>query len=228
MTPRSWSILAIRLIEPSTGRSTLWRFAWTAPSGFDPLEIVPGYANLMISYDPVVMDFDFIATAVRRASADLVAEFEAGRTFVLPVAYGDVFGPDLPAVAEMHSLAPSDVVALHADRDYPIFCMGFAPGFPFLGELPEELHTPRLDTPRASVPAGSVAIGGGQTGVYPAAMPGGWRLIGRTPMHLFDATADPPVPYGPGDQIRFEPVDRREYERLLALQLMPQPTDTHL
>jgi KipI family sensor histidine kinase inhibitor len=189
------------------------------------LELVPGYSNLLIGYDPATLDFEDLATAVREAGLDLEADFLAGRRFVLPVAYGDELGPDLDTVAALHGLTPAGVVALHAGRDYPIFCMGFAPGFPFLGELPENLHTPLLETPRPSVPAGSVAIGGRQTGVYPASMPGGWRLIGRTPMRLFDAAADPPVPYGPGDFIRFEPVERMEYDRLLALNLMPKASD---
>ena len=111
--------------------------------------------------------------------------------------------------------------ARHSDRDYPIYCLGFSPGFPFLGNLDPSLSVPRLETPRPRVPAGSVAIGGSQTGVYPTETPGGWRLIGKTPLRLFDVTRTPPVPYEPGNIIRFEPISLEEYSEWVAEQCLP-------
>lgn len=187
------------------------------------IEIIAAYASVLISYDPLTLGFDDICAVTDRVVGDARPSVLSRRRFVLPVKYGEVFGPDLEDVARAHNLDPSEVVSLHASKDYQIFCIGFSPGFPYLGGLPKALHTPRLDTPRTVVPAGSVAIGGGQTGVYPISMPGGWRIIGRTPLRLFDPLAVPPVPFEPGDSIRFETIDRQEFERLVANPEMPQP-----
>jgi KipI family sensor histidine kinase inhibitor len=187
------------------------------------IDIVATYASLMVSYDPMALDFEDVASAARIACHSLPIGGGDVRLFRVPVVYGGAFGPDLGMVAESHGISQDAVIQLHANRDYLVFCMGFAPGFPFLGGLPGTLHTPRMESPRRSVPAGSVAIGGAQTGVYPSAMPGGWRLIGRTPLRLFDVTAEPPVPYGPGDVIRFEPIDGAEFERLRGRSEMPEP-----
>lgn len=186
-----------------------------------PVEVVPGYASILVSYDPRRLCFDVVADAARAGSAGDDRTTAQTRRFILPVAYGGEFGPDLEELASRSGLKPDEVVARHANRDYPVFCVGFAPGFPFLGGLDPALHTPRLDTPRPSVPAGSVAIGGEQTGVYPASMPGGWRLIGRTPSLLFDSGVMPPVPYGPGNVIRFQPMDPGDFEHIRSLRIMP-------
>lgn len=186
------------------------------------VHVVSAYASLMVSYDPAALTFESVAAAVRRAGADSRSPADPVRRFVVPVVYGGEFGPDLEIVARCHSLQTADVVSLHAGRDYPIFCVGFAPGFPFLGGLDPSLHTPRLDTPRPRVPAGSVAIGGRQTGIYPAPMPGGWRLIGRTPFRVFDVERDPPAAYRAGDMIRFHPITPLEYARIEPLGVMPE------
>jgi inhibitor of KinA len=177
------------------------------------LEVVPAYASLMIRYDPRLTDFDGV---VDRLSEEAGIDAVPSRRFVLPVAYGGEFGPDLDDVARLRGLTADEVIQRHTEAEYLIYGLGFAPGFPFLGGLDPELHTPRLETPRSRVPAGSVAIGGEQTGVYPTAMPGGWRIIGRCPLTMFDPHADPPVAYGPGDRIRFQAIDLREYERMAA------------
>ena len=181
---------------------------------FARVEVIPAYTSILVRYDPAVLDYDTVADIVKMSGSADRLEAEAVRRFVLPVAYGGEFGPDLEDVARHHDLTPDEVIRRHANRDYPIFCLGFSPGFPFLGELDESLHTPRLETPRPRVPRGSVAIGGGQTGVYPTPTPGGWRLIGRTPLVLFAIDRTPPVPYRPGDVLRFEPIDGVEYARL--------------
>lgn len=186
-----------------------------------PIEVIPGYTNLLISYDPARMSFAVVAAALNGMDLTRVPAVPAARRFTLPVAYGGEYGPDLDAVAQHHGITPDEVVRLHAGHDYPIFCLGFSPGFPLLGGLDEALHTPRLETPRLRVPAGSVAIGGSQTGVYPTSTPGGWRLIGRTPLVLFDLASDPPVPYAAQDVVVFEPVSVAVYQDLLARRLMP-------
>jgi KipI family sensor histidine kinase inhibitor len=125
--------------------------------------------------------------------------------------YGGEFGPDLPFVAEHNGLSINEVIRFHSGTIYPVYMLGFSPGFVYLGGLPEEIATPRLPTPRTLVPTGSVAMAGRQTGVYPIATPGGWRLIGRTPLKLFDPQRDPPTLLRVGDQVRFVPMSEEEY-----------------
>jgi KipI family sensor histidine kinase inhibitor len=129
------------------------------------------------------------------------------RVVEMPVCYGGEFGPDLASVAEHANLTPNQVVELHASASYLVYFLGFSPGFPYLGGLPEKLTTPRLPAPRKRVAAGSVAIGGSQAGIYPIDSPGGWRIIGRTSLRLFDAEARPPALLRAGDNIRFVPRD---------------------
>ena len=125
------------------------------------------------------------------------------RVVDLPVCYGGEFGPDLDAVAEHAALPPTGVVGLHSGADYRVHAIGFAPGFAYLGGLPEAIVTPRRPEPRTAVPAGSVGIGGSQTGIYPIVSPGGWQLIGRTALHLFDARRTPAALLAIGDVVRF-------------------------
>jgi KipI family sensor histidine kinase inhibitor len=181
---------------------------------YSPVQVTPAYASLLVSYDPGIVDFSTVVEAIHRAAEVESSTALAASLFTLPVCYGGDFGPDLADVARSHGIASDEVIARHVGRDYPIFCLGFSPGFAFLGELDPVLATPRLETPRPRVPRGSVAIGGSQTGVYPTATPGGWRLIGRTPLPLFDVTRTPPIAYQPGDVIRFRPIDIDEFERL--------------
>jgi len=136
-----------------------------------------------------------------------------GKRVTLPVLYQ---GPDLGFVAEHHRLSVEEVIALHSTPEYLVYMIGFAPGFPYLGGLPEQLATPRLEKPRLSVPRGSVGIGGSQTGVYSVESPGGWRLIGRTPVSLYDPKGQPPALLEAGDRLRFRPVSAAEYAELEA------------
>lgn len=140
------------------------------------------------------------------------------RLVEIPVLYGGEHGPDLTFVADQAGMTPEEVVRIHAEREYPVYMIGFAPGFPYLGGIDERIAAPRLDTPRLSVPAGAVGIAGGQTGVYPVSTPGGWRLIGRTPLALFRPERTPPSLLRAGDRVRFRPVTAAEYERLSLLE----------
>ena len=167
------------------------------------VDIVPAYTTVLVTFDPVDAEPAALTTAIRRLAAD-AAEAEAvlGRAVTIPVAYGGVFGPDLDDVAATLGLPPREVIARHAAAEYLVACMGFAPGFPYLMGMPAELATPRLPDPRTRVPAGSVA-GGHQTGIYSMETAGGWRIIGRTPVRLFDLGQAKPFLLQPGDRVRF-------------------------
>lgn len=179
------------------------------------VETVPAFATLLIFYDPLVTEYDAVAAAVQKLAqapgSDTAAE--EGRLVEIPVCYGGTFGPDLPFVAEHAGLTEKEVIELHAGREYRIYMLGFLPGFPYLGGLDERLFTPRLASPRTAIPAGSVGIGGEQTGVYPIASPGGWQLIGRTPLKLFDPSVGR-LPYAAGDRIRFCPITQGEFDAI--------------
>jgi inhibitor of KinA len=177
------------------------------------LESVRGVTNVHPAYASILIDFDPLAirhSGVERAVAELFAQAASAplpepRTVEIPVVYGGEYGPDLETVAAMTGHTPDEVVAIHSSADYLVYFLGFSPGFPYLGGLPESIAAPRLDTPRRRVPAGSVAIGGRQTGVYPMASPGGWRIVGRTSLRLFDPGADPPALLRMGDHVKFVP-----------------------
>ncbi|QDU87186.1 KipI antagonist [Pirellulimonas nuda] len=138
------------------------------------------------------------------------------RQVSIPVCYAEEFAPDLAAVAQHAGVSPHEVIARHTQATYPVRAIGFSPGFPYLAGLCPSLHTPRRTTPRTRVPAGSVAIGGAQTGVYPQDSPGGWNLIGRTPLRLFSPAAEPPSLLAVGDVVRFEPIDRARFDELAS------------
>ena len=169
---------------------------------------VPAYASVLVPFDAVAFSVEEAASIVEsllpRATA--TADAAIGRLVEIPVRYGGSDGPDLDDVAAIHGLAAADVVELHAGVEYTAFFLGFAPGFAYLGPVPASIATPRLDVPRPRVPAGSVAIGGTQTAVYPTGTPGGWRLIGRTDVALWDVTREEPALIRPGDRVRFVPV----------------------
>jgi KipI family sensor histidine kinase inhibitor len=177
--------------------------------------VVPAYGTLGLQYDPDVITWAALLDLLHGCE-QLLAEavVPEARIVEIPVCYGDEFGPDLEAVAAHAGLAPEEVVRLHSGADYRIYAIGFAPGFCYLGGLDQRIHAPRLTTPRLHVPSGSVGIAGGQTGVYPLASPGGWQLIGRTPLRLFAPYRQPPIPYQPGDTIRFRPIAVEHFAHL--------------
>jgi len=185
------------------------------------LETVPTYRSLLVLFDPLVLTRERLASEVER----LLAATEAGEasgagrdTVELPVLYGGEFGPDLDFVARHNGLSAEEVVAIHSSAAYLVYMLGFTPGFPYLGGMSSRLATPRLSSPRGKVPSGSVGIAGSQAGVYPLESPGGWRLIGRTPLRLFDLDAERPFLLAPGDVVRFRPVDEEEYWAYLQVE----------
>ncbi len=178
-------------------------------------EAVPTYRSVLLHYDPLQLSWTEVLD-LARAALQRCGEGPppAARLVEIPTVYGGEFGPDIAAVAALHGLSVEEVIQLHSGADYTVYMIGFTPGFPYLGGLPEELATPRLATPRLVVPAGSVGIAGNQTGVYPLATPGGWQLIGRTPAVLFDPARVPPALLQPGDRVRFVPISADEFAAL--------------
>ena len=181
------------------------------------IEVVPTYRSLLLFYDPSRTEPQRLIRQLEALETKLAdIRIPTPRIIEIPVCYGGNFGPDIEYVADVHDLSVAEVIQLHAEPEYPIYMIGFTPGFPFLGGLPDRLHTPRLETPRTNVPAGSVGIANNQTGIYPVASPGGWQLIGRTPLRLFAPQRSDPFLYQTGDHLKFKPISRAEFERLTA------------
>lgn len=177
------------------------------------LDTIPSYRSLLVCYDPLRLSSRALRTVILGLARDAgQSPAPAGRVLRIPTCYGGRFGPDLSFVAEHNGLSPADVIDIHSGGEYLVYMMGFSPGFTYLGGMSARIATPRLKTPRTSIPAGSVGIAQQQTGIYPVESPGGWQLIGRTPVILFDPTRTPPTAVEPGDVIRFVPIDEAEYE----------------
>lgn len=175
-------------------------------------DILPTYRSVLINYDPLVYTFDELKKLIEGIEFEESDELaDTLRLIEIPTVYGDEFGPDLANVANHAGLSSDEVVRIHAGTDYLVYMMGFAPGFTYLGGLDERIATPRLETPRLKIPAGSVGIAGSQTGMYPSVSPGGWQLIGRTPINLYDDRRDPPVFIQAGDYIRYVPIEKDEF-----------------
>ena len=181
------------------------------------VDLVPTYRSLLVNYDPLRTT----RPALEREIATLAANLEEQpqqppRVLEVPTVYGGEFGPDLACVADYAGLPADEVVRIHSEPDYLIYMMGFTAGFPYLGGMSPTIAAPRLKTPRTRIPAGSVGIAQQQTGIYPAESPGGWQIIGRTPLRLFDPLRDPPVAVQAGEFIRFVPITEttfRDIER---------------
>jgi len=170
------------------------------PSGL--ISTVPAYASLLCHYDPGVTDAARLEASILQLEGHVDAAMALGSVVEVPTRYD---GPDLASVALATNLTPAAVIEMHAGREYLVYCVGFAPGFTYCGALPDQLSVPRLASPRLRVSAGSIGIAGRQTGIYAVESPGGWNLIGRTALRLFDPAADPPARFKPGDRLRFIP-----------------------
>ena len=181
------------------------------------LNLHPAYCSLLIKFDSRRAAHEDIEREVRARLARLGAEPAApARQVEIPVCYGGDFGPDLGSLAELRCLPIEEVVRLHSQTTYTVYFLGFVPGFAYLGTVADEIAAPRLASPRRRVEAGSVGIAGHQTGIYPSPVPGGWRLIGRTPLSMFRAERAPMSLLAPGDEVRFRPICRDEYARIEA------------
>lgn len=182
------------------------------------ITVVPTYCAVMIVYDPLTTVFDRLLPQLEELMEENTQSDQSfcSRVVEIPVCYGGSHGPDLNQVARHCGFAPEEIIARHSAVTYPIYMIGFSPGFPFLGGLDPCLHTPRLATPRTRVPAGSVGIANAQTGIYPIESPGGWQIIGRTPLRLFQPDHRVPFRYQVGDQLRFIPIEQEEYHQIQA------------
>ncbi|WP_430494788.1 5-oxoprolinase subunit PxpB [Rossellomorea marisflavi] len=186
-------------------------------------DIVPAFTTVTLHYDPMKLEhpdrlpYETVMNRIHTILSSIPpgAE-EEPRTIEIPVCYGGDFGPDLESVAEWNDTTPEKVIELHSGSPYLVHMIGFSPGFPYLGGMPEEIATPRRKEPRLRVPRGSVGIAGSQTGIYPLESPGGWQLIGRTPVALFDTQACPPGILQAGDRLRFKPITPQEYKEMEA------------
>ena len=186
------------------------------------IELAPAYTTVSVFFDPVDVAkesgtasdiFDWLAARVGAATVPKRrgSRRSTPRTVEIPVCYDPEFAPDLDEVAHHSQISTEQVVELHSAADYRVACIGFVPGFPFMAGLPKKIAMPRRSNPRTEIPPGAVGIGGAQTGIYPLRSPGGWNLIGRTPLKLFDPTEDPPVLLRAGDRVRFRAITREEF-----------------
>lgn len=197
--------LVCELPAPATlaQQQQIWALAREARQWPAVQEVLPGMINLTLLFDPLQVDAAELEIQVLAAWPQLDAAAIEGRTIEIPVAYGGEHGPDLGDVAAHTGLTPAEVVRRHSAGEYVVYLLGFLPGFAFMGGLAPELATPRRTEPRVAVPARSVGIGGAQTGIYPVVSPGGWQLIGRTSLALFDPSAEEPTLLRAGDRVRF-------------------------
>ncbi|MFQ3621572.1 MAG: 5-oxoprolinase subunit PxpB [Spirochaetales bacterium] len=190
-------------------------------------ELVPTYRSLAVYFDPLKVSRlslkervsqvleNIVSTVKSPASSEgRFAPYTIPRIVEIPVLYGGEEGPDLSFVAKYAGLSEQEVIEIHTSRIYRVYMLGFLPGFPYLGGLDERIAVPRLETPRTRIASGSVGIAGSQTGFYPMESPGGWRIMGRTPLKVFDPYATPPSLINPGDQVKFRSISRKEYEEL--------------
>jgi inhibitor of KinA len=178
------------------------------------VEVVPTFRSLMVHYDPLRASAAALIRAIETLLSAKTALDRKRRLWRVPVCYEGDFAPDLASVARQTRLAPDEVVALHAGTRYHVYMVGFVPGYPYMGDLAEALALPRRADPRVRVPPGSVAIATTMTAIYPLESPGGWHLIGTTPIQIFDALASPPALFAPGDAVEFEPIDRDAFAKI--------------
>lgn len=176
--------------------------------------IHPAYNSILVSFNPILKSPDTIFNDLNSLlSSPIDFTHVQYRTIEIPVCYGDEYAPDLADVALYNNLTADEVIYHHTKQNYIVYFLGFSPGFPYLGVMPKEIATPRLQTPRLKLPEGSVAIGGDQTGIYPVASPGGWRIIGRTPLKLFSPEKYPPALLQMGDRIKFVEITKEQFTK---------------
>lgn len=179
------------------------------------VELVPTYCALTVHYDPGILCYDILQEHLQQLLSHLnEAQLPPATVLEIPVLYGGECGPDLAAVSQHCGLSQAEVIQCHSDPEYLIYMLGFTPGFPYLGGMDHRLATPRLEVPRVRIPGGSVGIAGTQTGIYPIDSPGGWQLIGRTPVRLYDPARATPILARAGDYLKFFPISQQEFDQI--------------
>ena len=182
------------------------------------VDVIPAFCSLLINYDPRVLSYEELKERMENLlKMETKTETTRKRIFEIPVCYGGEYGSDIDNIAEHAGLSVNEVIKIHSSKDYLIYMLGFLPGFTYLGGLDERIHTPRLASPRLTIRAGSVGIGGSQTGIYPLDSPGGWQLMGLTPVRTYDPERQTPILVEAGDYIRFIPIDEEEFLRIQKL-----------
>ena len=182
------------------------------------VDVIPAFCSLLINYEPRVLSYEELKERMENLlKMETKTETTRKRIFEIPVCYGGEYGPDIDNIAEHAGLSVNEVIKIHSSKDYLIYMLGFLPGFTYLGGLDERIHTPRLASPRLTIRAGSVGIGGSQTGIYPLDSPGGWQLMGLTPVRTYDPERQTPILVEAGDYIRFIPIDEEEFLRIQKL-----------
>ena len=216
LVPAGDSALLVRLPERIDPQVNAWCIALGRSVerriGNPILDVVVGYCSVTVYFDPMATDVRWLEGEIRSVAADLGELIQESGGFVeVPVCYGGEFGPDLPDVAQFGHCSTEEVIAIHSSETYRVYMVGFVPGFAYLAEVDRRIAAPRRASPRTAVPAGSVAIAGGQTGVYPSATPGGWNIIGRTPVKPYDPARSEPFLFKAGDRVRFRPIEPDEF-----------------
>ncbi|TLS36731.1 5-oxoprolinase subunit PxpB [Pseudalkalibacillus caeni] len=180
------------------------------------IESVPSYKALTVFYEPWNLSYDTLKQQLEEMLDQQESKDKLSPSYVvtIPTLYGNEYGPDIALVANKNNLSIEEVITLHTQKDYLIYMMGFMPGFPYLGGLDKKIATPRHENPKARVEAGSVGIAGDQTGIYPFQSPGGWNIIGRTPLKLFQPDNEQPFLYKPGDYLRFKAINEEEFAEI--------------
>ncbi len=182
-------------------------------------ETVPTYRSLMVIYDPMIIELDELIGAIKSIISRMhELKLPDAKVIEIPTLYGGEYGSDIEFVADHNKISIDEVIKIHTDVEYLIYMIGFTPGFPYLGGMSDKIEAPRLQNPRAKIPVGSVGIAGKQTGIYPIESPGGWQLIGRTPVKLYDPYRKDPVLLNAGDYIKFVQIDENEYKNIEDLE----------
>ena len=182
------------------------------------VDMIPSFCGLLINYDPRVISYSQMKKRLEKLlQLDVQTSVTATKIFEIPVCYGKEYGTDIENIAKLAKLTEKEVIEIHSSKDYLIYMLGFLPGFSYLGGLDERIHTPRLANPRLKIFAGSVGIGGSQTGIYPLDSPGGWQLLGMTPVKTYDPNREIPILFEAGDYIRFCPVSKKEFLEIKSL-----------